>query len=102
MIDNTYLCDYIITVPIFSNAPDNKNICEYLIKNYRNVIIYCNSQKEGIKINNMMNKIQKNCSSYIDCETNKSERNKIITKYKSGELSFLVNVKILVTVLMLL
>jgi hypothetical protein len=43
-----------------------------------------------------MNSIQKNCSAYIDCETKKLDRNKIIKKYKSGELPFLVNVRILV------
>jgi hypothetical protein len=96
MIDNKYLSDYIITVPIFSDSPDNKNVCEYLIKNYRNIIIYCNSQKEGNAINKLMNSIQNNCSAYIDCETKKSDRNKIIKKYKKGELPFLVNVRILV------
>ena len=96
MIDNKYLSDYIITIPIFTDDPSNKNICEYIIKNYQNIIIYCNSQKEGLQINNMMNSIQKNCSSYIDCETKKSERNKIIDKYKSGNIPFLINVKILI------
>jgi superfamily II DNA or RNA helicase len=96
MIDNKYLSDYIITVPIFSDSPDNKNVCEYLIKNYRNIIIYCNSQKEGNAINKLMNSIQKNCSEYIDCETKKSDRNDIIEKYIKGELPFLVNVRILV------
>jgi len=96
MIDNKYLSDYIITVPIFSDSPDNKNVCEYLIKNYRNIIIYCNSQIEGNAINKLMNSIQKNCSAYIDCETKKSDRNKIIKKYIKGELPFLVNVRILV------
>ena len=96
MIDNKYLSDYIINIPIFSDDPTNRNICEYLIKKYRNIIIYCNSQKEGIQINNMINNIQKNSSAYIDCETTKSERNKIIAKYKFGELPFLVNVRILV------
>ena len=43
-----------------------------------------------------MNSIQKNCSAYIDCETKKSDRNKIIKKYIKGELPFLVNVRILV------
>jgi len=43
MIDLGYLCDY--------------NICEYLISNYKNIIIYCNSLKERIKINKMINEI---------------------------------------------
>ena len=96
MIENNYLCDYIIKIPIFTDDPTNKNICEYLIKNYRNIIIYCNSQKEGQNINKIMNSLYNNCSSYIDCNTTKTTRNKIINKYKSGELPFLVNVRILV------
>jgi superfamily II DNA or RNA helicase len=43
-----------------------------------------------------MNSIQKKCSAYIDCYTNKSDRNKIIKKYKNGDLPFLINVRILV------
>ena len=96
MIDKKYLCDYTITIPIFSDDPSNTDICKYLIKNYKNIIIYCNSKKEGIKINKLMNDIQKNCSAYIDCETKKIDRNKIITKYINGKLPFLVNIRILV------
>ena len=95
MIDKNYLCDYTIHIPIFTEDPTNKNVCEYLIKNYRNIIIYCNSQKEGNEINKLLNTIQKGSSQYIDCNTGKLTRNKIINKYKSGELPFLVNVRIL-------
>ena len=42
MIDLKYLCDYTIHIPIFSEDPTNKNICVYLLNNYRNIIIYCN------------------------------------------------------------
>ena len=96
MIEKGYLCDYTIHIPIFTEDPTNKNVCEYLIKNYRNIIIYCNSQKEGNEINKLMNTIQKGSSQYIDCNTSRITRNKIINKYKSGELPFLVNVRILV------
>ena len=40
MIDQGYLTDYTINIPVFSNDPSHKNIGEYLIKNYRNIIIY--------------------------------------------------------------
>ena len=96
MIDLGYLCDYNICVPIFTDDPSNKNICEYLIRNYKNIIIYCNSQKEGKTINKQMNEIQNNSSNYIDCLTPKKKRNSIINKYKNGEIPFLVNVRILV------
>lgn len=96
MIDNKYLCDYTIHIPIFSDDPSNKNICKHLLQNYRNIIIYCNSQKEGKKINNLLNLLQNKSSEYIDCNTPKIKRNKIIEKYKKGEIPFLVNVRILV------
>jgi len=96
MIKKGYLCDYTIHIPIFSEDPTNKSVCEYLIKNYRNIIIYCNSQKEGNTINKLMNSIQKGCSQYVDCKTSKITRKKIIDKYKSGDIPFLVNVRILV------
>jgi hypothetical protein len=38
MIDNGYLCDYTIHIPIFTDDPTNKNICEYVLKYYRNEI----------------------------------------------------------------
>jgi len=96
MIELKYLCDYQIHVPIFNDDPTNKNICEHLIRNYRNIIIYCNSQKEGKLINKLMNEIEFNSSDYIDCNTSKKKRNTIIEKYKNGVLPFLVNVRILV------
>jgi DNA repair protein RadD len=96
MINQEYLCDYTIHVPIFNDDPTNKNICEHLLKNYRNIIIYCSSQKEGKNINKLMNSLQLNSSEYIDCKTSKKKRNIIIEKYKNGEIPFLVNVRILV------
>ena len=96
MINLNYLCDYTVHIPIFSEDPDNKKICEHLLKNYRNIIIYCNSQKEGKEINKLMNKLQNNSSEYIDCKTPKKKRNDIINKYKDGKIPFLVNVRILV------
>jgi hypothetical protein len=96
MIEKGYLCDYTINIPIFSEDPTNKSVCEYLIKNYNNIIIYCNSQIEGNKINKLMNSIQKGSSQYIDCKTSKKQRDIIIKKYKAGEIPFLVNVRILV------
>ena len=72
MIEKGHLCDYTINIPIFNEDPTNKSVCSYLIKNYRNIIIFCNSQKEGKKINNLMNTIENGCSYYIDCKTNKT------------------------------
>ena len=96
MINDKYLCDYNIIVPIFSDDPSDKNICEYLINNYINIIVYCNSQKEGKKINELLNTLEKGCSKYIDCKTRKKIRDNIIKKYKNNKIKFLVNVRILV------
>ena len=96
MIDLKYLCDYQINIPIFNEDPTNKNICEHLLKYYRNIIIYCNSHKEGNLINNLINVLQLNSSEYIDCNTPKKKRDIIIEKYKNGKIPFLVNVRILV------
>ena len=97
MIDQKYLCDYTINIPIFTNDPTNRNICEYLFeKDYRHIILYCNSRIEGQKLNILLNQIQNGSSEFIDCETPKTKRNNIILKYKNGKLRFLVNVRILV------
>ena len=96
MIDLGYLCDYTIHVPIFTDDPTNRNICEYLIKTYRNIIIYCNSQKEGKILNKLMNEIQNYSSEYIDCLTSKRKRDDIVSRYKEGKIAFLINVRILV------
>jgi superfamily II DNA/RNA helicase len=96
MIELKYLCDYQIHVPIFNDDLTNKNICSHILKNYRNIIIYCNSQKEGKQLNKLMNELQLNSSEYIDCNTSKKKRDIIIEKYKNGEIPFLVNVRILV------
>ncbi len=96
MIDNKYLCDYQLKIPIFTSNATNKNIAEYIIGNYRDIIIYSNSRKEGKQINNIMNEILPNSCAYVDCKTPKKLRNEIIAKYKSGQLPFLVNVRILV------
>jgi excinuclease UvrABC helicase subunit UvrB len=36
------------------------------------------------------------CAEYIDCNTTKTKRNLVLTRFKQGELQFLVNVRVLV------
>ena len=96
MIEQKYLSDYSIHVPIFNDDPSNKNICQYIIQNYKNMIIYCNSQKEGKQINKIMNSILNKSCDYLDCKTGRVKRNDIINHFKSGKLSFIVNVRILI------
>lgn len=95
MIEKGYLCDYTIHIPVFNDDPTNKNICEYLIKQYRNIIVYCSSMKEGKSITKIFNELQKNSAEYVDCKTSKTKRNDILNKFKNGQLSFLVNVRVL-------
>lgn len=96
MIEKRYLCDYNIHIPIFGDDPSNKNICEHLVNNYRNGIIYCNSQREGQLINKLMNEIQPGSCEYIDCNTGRTKRKQILDRYKNDKIPFLVNVRILV------
>jgi len=96
IIDDEYLSDYVIKVPIFSDDPSNKKICEYLVKNYRNIILYCHTRKEGQSINKIMNEVMPNSCAYVDCKTSKRERDTILEKYKNGTIPFLVNVRVLV------
>lgn len=95
MIDNKYLSDYQIIIPVFNKDPNNNHIANYLINNYSNIIIYCKSQAEGLEFNNLLNSIINNSSDYIDCKTSKTNRNIILKQFKKGKLRFLVNVKIL-------
>jgi superfamily II DNA or RNA helicase len=96
MINQNYLCDYTLNIPIFDDNPNNEDICKYLLKNYRNIIVYCNSQIEGKLFNKIFNELQNKSSAYVDCETSTSKRNEIIRKYKEGITPFLVNVRVLV------
>src|SRR5579862_483652 len=95
MIDQNYLTDYTIHIPVFSNNPDNTNICQYLLQNYRNIIVYCNSRSVGKQITELFNKLQSKSAEYIDCETNKKDRKEILKRYNDGNIPFLVNVKVL-------
>jgi superfamily II DNA/RNA helicase len=94
MIDNGYLCDYSIQLPVF-NQTDEREICKYLVNNYRHYIIYCNDRENGLRVTNYLNEILPNSAGFIDCNTSKNERHIMIEKYNSGELSYLVNIRIL-------
>ncbi len=95
MIDHGYLTDYTINVPVFNDDPNHENIAKYLIQNYRTIIIYTSTSKEGKAFSNTLNKLQPNCSKFIDCRTSKINRLDILTRYKNEEIPFLVNVQIL-------
>ena len=95
MIQKRYITDYQIHVPIFENA-NEKSVCNHLIKNYRSIIIYCSSQAEAKRINDCMNSLMTGCCEYLDCFSKKTERNRVLNAFKSGDLPFITNVRILV------
>jgi superfamily II DNA or RNA helicase len=96
MIQNKYICDYSINIPVFSKDPNDYQKCKYLIEKYREMIVFCNTQKEGKRIQKMFNSIQNKSAEYIDSNTSKSIRKKILNEFKNGEIPFLINVEVLV------
>ena len=95
MIEQGYICDYDIRIPVFQNINYYLQVSNYLISNFRNVIIYVNSRKDGLEFKNIMNKIKPKCSNYIDYKTTKAQRKSIIKLYNDDKLPFLINVRVL-------
>ena len=96
LINQGFLTDYQIKIPIFEDNANDISVCQYIIKNYTNMIIYSSSHKEGIKITKTLNNISKNCARYIYCNTPKQQRKDIIKDFEKGNIKFLVNVRILI------
>ena len=96
LINQGILTDYQIKIPIFEYNANDISVCQYIVKNYTNMIIYSSGHKEGMKITETLNNISKNCARYIDCNTPKIERKNIIIDFKKGKIKFLVNVRILI------
>ena len=96
LINQGILTDYQIKIPIFEDNANDISVCQYIVKNYTNMIIYSSGHKEGMKITETLNNISKNCARYIDCNTPKRERKDIIKDFKKGNIKFLVNVRILI------
>lgn len=96
LINQGILTDYQIKIPIFEDNANDISVCQYIVKNYTNMIIYSSGHKEGMKITETLNNISKNCALYIDCNTPKQQRKDIIKDFKKGNIKFLVNVRILI------
>ena len=96
LINQGILTDYQIKIPIFRDDANDISVCNYIVKNYSNMIIYSSSQKQGKEITETLNKISKNCAYYIDCNTPKKQRKDIIRDFRKGNIRFLVNVRILI------
>jgi|TARA_B110000261_G_scaffold150784_1_gene178606 superfamily II DNA or RNA helicase len=96
LIDKGVLTDYQIKIPIFEDNANDISVCQYIVKNYTNMIIYCSSQEEGKRITDILNKISKKCCYYLDCNTCKGTRRDILKEFNNGNINFLVNIRILV------
>ena len=96
LIDKGVLTDYQIKIPIFEDNANDISVCQYIVKNYTNMIIYCSSQEEGKRITDTLNKISKKCCYYLDCNTAKGTRRDILKEFNNGNINFLVNIRILV------
>ena len=59
MIELNYLCDYTIHVPIFTEDPTSKNICEYLLKNLDLNVFYKHNLSSAF-FTNIFENIQQN------------------------------------------
>jgi superfamily II DNA or RNA helicase len=98
-INEGYLCDYQFIFPIFeSENTSNEKLAYYLVNKQResHCIIYAPRCEEGRGFCSLLNSLEKGCAGYLDCETSFRERKRLFEGFRSGEIKFLVNVKILV------
>jgi hypothetical protein len=51
LINQDFLTDYQIKIPIFEDNANDISVCQYIIKNYTNMIIYSSGHKEGKRPN---------------------------------------------------
>ena len=93
-IDAGYLCDYTLDVPVFDVGAESSDLARHIVRTYRSIIIFCSTRAEGVSFCAAMNELGP-CARYIDCETGRRERSVILAAFKSGELAFIVNVRVL-------
>ena len=93
-IDAGYLCDYTLDVPVFDVGAGNADLARYLVRSYRSIIVFCATRAEGIAFCSAMNELGP-CARFLDCETGRRERCETLAAFRSGELAFVVNVRVL-------
>ena len=94
MIDAGYLCDYTLHVPVFESGATNEDLAAHLARTYRSMLVFCATRKEGTLFCEALN-ARGAGARYVDCETPRAERCAIVRQFKSGELAFVVNVRVL-------
>ena len=98
-ITEGYLTDYQFVFPIFEQDDvTNEQLADYMVTRQResHCIVYASSCEEGRQFKNHLNRIQKGCAGYIDKETSRTERKRLFAEFDSGEIRFLINVRVLV------
>ena len=94
MISAGYLCDYTLDVPVFAAGAGNADLARHLVRAYRSIIVFCATRADGVSFCAAMN-AHGPCARYIDCDTPRRERCETIATFKTGELAFIVNVRVL-------
>jgi len=98
-IEEGYLCDYQFVFPIFEKEHiTNEHLAHYLVhkQHETHCVIYASSCKEGQEFTQMLNQLRKGCAGYIDADTPYKERKRLFAEFESGQIQFLVNIRILV------
>ena len=98
-IEDGYLCDYQFVFPIFEQEHvTNENLAHYLVhkQHESHCVIYATNCKEGKEFTEFLNKLRKGCAGYIDADTSYKTRKQLFADFESGQIQFLVNIRILV------
>jgi superfamily II DNA or RNA helicase len=98
-IEEGYLCDYQFVFPIFEKENiANEHLAYYLVhkQHESHCVIYASSCKEGQEFTTLLNQLRKGCAGYIDAYTSYKERQQLFAEFESGQIQFLVNIRILV------
>ena len=95
-IEDGYLTDYQIILPIFDDDPTDTNIAEYLVrKGELHCIVYASTIAECEKFTGILNSILPNSAAYIHSGINEKLRKSVIKKFNERRIRFLVNVRVL-------
>ena len=95
MITAGCLCDYTLNVPVFEVGATSADLARHLVREYRSIIVFCATRAEGVSFCAAINDHGPSCARYIDCDTPRGERREVIAAFKTGELAFIVNVRVL-------
>jgi superfamily II DNA/RNA helicase len=98
-IEEEYLCDYQFVFPIFEQDHiTNEHLAYYLVhkQHESHCVIYAPSCKEAQEFTQCLNDLQNGCAGYIDADTTYKDRQRLFAEFESGQLKFLINIRILV------